>query len=92
MIDSYRLALGDFEVTESFQGETEYELLFWTLFFIGTLVSLLVILNMVIAVMGSTFERVSEQTEAHILREKLSLVLENYHRFPTKIIKHLEDH
>lgn len=80
LIDSYRLALGDFEVTGSFDGNLENEIVFWLIFFIGTLISLLIILNMVIAVMGGTFERVSEQTEAHILRSKLTLILENYHR------------
>jgi len=92
MIDSYRLALGDFEITESFSDNTDYEFLFWVLYFIGSLVSLLLILNMVIAVMGSTFVRVSEQTEAFILCEKLSLVLENYHRLPRDTIDKLESY
>ena len=62
-VDSYRLALGDFEIREEFVGNTDNILIFWAIFCIGTLISLLVILNMVIAVMGGTFNRVAEQTE-----------------------------
>ena len=89
MIDSYRLALGDFEIAESFDDNMRHEAIFWTIFFIGTLVSLLIILNMVIAVMGGTFERVQEQTEAYILRERLRLILENLHRMPDSVLKRL---
>ena len=58
MIDSYRLSLGDFWIAENFVGNTDYILIFWCIFFIATLISLLIILNMVIAVMGGTFGRV----------------------------------
>ena len=63
----------------------ENEVVFWIIFFCGTLISLLIILNMVIAVMGGTFERVSDKTEAHILREKLILILDNLHRMSPSI-------
>ena len=59
-IDSYRLSIGDFEVAGSFVENTKYIIVFWIIFFMGTLISLLVILNMVVALMGSTFERVNE--------------------------------
>ena len=59
-IDSYRLSIGDFEVAGSFVDNTDYIIVFWIIFFMGTLISLLVILNMVVALMGSTFERVNE--------------------------------
>ena len=55
--------------------------MFWILFFVSTLISLLIILNMVIAVMSSTFERVESDTEAYIYRAKLSKILQNYHMF-----------
>ena len=88
LIDSYRLALGDFELTENFNTNSPgIDIFFWLLFFISTLSTLLIILNMVIAVMGGTFERVAEQSEAHILREKLRLILNNLHRMPESTIK-----
>ena len=81
-VDAYRLALGDFEVAGSFVENTDYIFMFWFIFIVNTLVALLIILNMVIAVMGSTFTRVEEQQTAHILRGKLILIFANYHRFP----------
>lgn len=85
VIDSYRLAVGDFEIVGSFSETSEYMWLFWVIFFIGTLVSLLIILNMVIALMGATFERVGDDTDAYILRDRIALVCENYELFPKKI-------
>ena len=86
MIDSYRLALGDFEVVGNFFGDegnnSEFKVIFWFIFFVGTLVSLLIILNMVIAVMGATFERVDSDTEAHIYRTRLTSIVHNFYMFP----------
>ena len=87
MVDSYRLALGDFEITESFIENTEYIIVFWIVFFIGTLVALLIILNMVIAVMGTAFTRVAEQEDAEILRAKLALIYDNFHHFPDSLVE-----
>lgn len=64
MIDSYRLSLGDFEIAENFVGNTDNVIIFWIVFFLGTLIAMLVILNMVIAIMGGTFGRVESQQEA----------------------------
>ena len=52
-------ALGEFDFTGNFAGNTDNIVVFWMLFFIGTLISLLIILNLVIAVMGNTFARVN---------------------------------
>lgn len=61
LIDSYRLSLGDFEITGNFVDNTNNIMIFWTVFFISTLIAMLVILNMVIAVMGNTYNRVAEE-------------------------------
>lgn len=90
MIDSYRLALGDFEIAGNFQENTDYIICFWIIFFVGTLISLLVILNMVIAVMGTAFEKVSEDTEAHIYRTRLNAMLKTFYIFPTSLRKEMK--
>jgi len=92
MVDSYRLALGDFEIALSFIDNTEYIIVFWFVFFIGTLVALLIILNMVIAVMGTAFTRVAEQEDAEILRAKLALIYDNFHHFPGYIVEEMHNH
>ena len=92
MIDSYRLALGDFEVTSTFEDHEQLTILFWLVFFFGTVTSLLIILNMVIAVMSSTFARVESENEAHIYREKLLAMLENMHRISSSITSQYSEH
>ena len=75
-IDSYRYALGDFAITEYPEGDEEGEnmergVVFWLVFLLGTLMSLLILLNMVIAVMGGAFEDVNSNEDAEICRSKL---------------------
>ena len=82
LINSYRLALGDFEIAgDNFIENSDDVMVFWFIFFLGSLISLLIILNMVIAIMGGTFSRVEEQKDAHIYRAKLSLISTNFCRF-----------
>ena len=71
LIDSYRFALGDFNIVDTF-GESDYMVLFWIIFFIGTVIQMLIILNMVIAVMGSAFEEVNSTNEANVYKAKLT--------------------
>lgn len=83
MIESYRMALGDFEAFGSFENNPD-NYMFLILFTIGSILQLLIILNMVIAVMGSSFEKVESDQEAYMLKEKLSIVLDNWFRLPRK--------
>ena len=83
LIDSYRLALGDFEVADNFGEDKNF--IFWTVFFIGTLISLLIILNMVIAVMGAAFTKIEENQQSYIYRSKIKLIIENHHRLNDSI-------
>ena len=78
-IDSYRMSVGDFEVVGTFEGRESF--LFWAIFLIGNLVSLLIILNMVIAVMSATFERVQEDVDSYINKLKIENLLEYAYRF-----------
>ena len=81
-LDSYRLALGDFgDLIVRFE-DNKFKYTFWFLFLVGTIISLLIILNMVIAVMSSTFEQVQEENDAYVRREKLMLMQENWYRMP----------
>ena len=84
-VNSYRLTLGDFELTTFHAEAGVYSIFFWLIFVLGTLVSLLILLNMVIAVMSATFERVAGETEAHLYREKLIAILDRIHLFPDSI-------
>ena len=90
-IDSYRLALGDFSITAIFEDNPNIYI-FWLIFCLTTFISLLIILNMVIAVMSSAFEKVEESNEAHILKEKLGVILENWYRMDDRFKKELTKH
>ena len=90
-VNSYRLTLGDFELTGSFE-DTSNPVFFWLTFVLGTLVSLLILLNMVIAVMSATFECVAAETEAHLYREKLIAILDKIHAFPDSTKKEFGAH
>ena len=81
LIDSYRMALGDFEVFGRFE-ESEDAWVFYIIFGIGTVLQLLIILNMVIAVMGASFEAVNDDLDAHMIKEKLTYIVDNWFRLP----------
>jgi len=74
-IDSYRFALGDFNVVDTFESSPN-KIVFWIMFFIGTIVQILIILNMVVAVMSSSFDEVSATNEANIMKAKLRCIEE----------------
>ena len=71
---SYRMGLGDFD-TDGFS--TNDEILLWILWFLNTLIILIVLLNLVIAIMGDTFDRVQETAEASMLQEIAQMMREN---------------
>jgi hypothetical protein len=56
IISIYQIALGDFH----YDGfiKSEYDYLLWTLFPICTFLMVVVFMNMIIAIMGNTFEDV----------------------------------
>ena len=83
-VNSYRLALGDFEIVESFLVDADHlnVIIFWLIFFLSTMASLLLILNMVIGIMSIRFEEIELEKEENILCAKLQLFVENHHCFP----------
>jgi hypothetical protein len=73
-IYSYRQALGDFD-TEAFDEPDQYYLYF--IWFLNTMITLIVFLNMLVAVMGDTFDRVQETSENNMLKELANIMVEN---------------
>ena len=73
-IFSYRMGLGDFN-TDGFG--TKDEVLVWIFWFLNTLIILIILLNLVIAIMGDTFDRVQETQESTMLQEFVSIIREN---------------
>jgi len=73
-IFSYKMGLGDF-LTDDF-GTRDEEYL-WIFFLIDSLIILIVLLNLVIAIMGDTFDRVQETQENSMLKELTNMIREN---------------
>jgi len=71
---SYRQALGDFD-TDAYIETDEYYL--YALWFLNTMVTLIIFLNLLIAIMGDTFDRVQEHAENNMLRELAIMMVEN---------------
>ena len=80
-IFSYKMGLGDFN-TDGF--ETVDEEILWIIFVINTLIILVVLLNLVIAIMGDTFDRVQETQDKSMLREIAQMIRENEFLFSRK--------
>jgi hypothetical protein len=74
----YGNSLGDFS-TDGF--EFKYEALIYLVWLLCTLVTMLILLNLLIAMMGDTFDRVSETLENNTLKELCGLMAENEHLF-----------
>lgn len=74
-IYSYNESLGNFN-TDGFHGEDDKHYLY-TLWFFNTLITLIIFLNMLIAIMGDTFGRVQETAENNMLKELASIMMEN---------------
>jgi len=73
-IFSYKMGLGDF-ITDGF-GTRDEEIL-WIFFLFNSLIILIVLLNLVIAIMGDTFDRVQETQENSMLKELTNMIREN---------------
>ena len=67
LIYSYRNGLGDFN-TNHF-NETDISILLWFIFVSQTVLIQIVLLNLLIAIMGDTFNKVTEKKEESKLRE-----------------------
>jgi hypothetical protein len=71
---AYNQALGNFD-TEAYAEKDEYYLYF--IWFLNTMIALIIFLNMLIAIMGDTFDRVQETSENNMLKELASIMVEN---------------
>ena len=71
IIYAYMLSLGEFD-TEGFAGNNE--LLLWAIFIGATFLLQITFLNMLIAIMGNTFDRVMEAKQQSEMRERIAIL------------------
>ena len=72
MLNNYITAIGDYE-TDGFKTDGG-DVIIWILFIMATFISQVTFLNMLIAIMGDTFDRVSEVKEQSALAEKINIL------------------
>ncbi|CAI2365026.1 unnamed protein product [Moneuplotes crassus] len=73
-IYSYRQAMGDFD-TDAYEDDDKYYLFF--IWFLNTMITLIIILNLLIAIMGDAFDKVQDTLENNTLKEFASTMIEN---------------
>ena len=71
-INQYLLALGEFSM-DHFDGNPQTQLIY-TFFIMATFFTQITMLNMLIAIMGDTFERITENKEINATKTKLELI------------------
>lgn len=71
---AYQLSLGEFNTDEFNSQDVVYLDIMW---FLNTLITLVVFLNLLIAIMGDTFDNVMETAESNMLKELASIMVEN---------------
>mmetsp|Transcript_3135 Transcript_3135/g.3020 ORF Transcript_3135/g.3020 Transcript_3135/m.3020 type:complete len:102 (+) Transcript_3135:4953-5258(+) len=75
LLYSYKLTVGEFGLDE-FDNSTNGALL-WIFFILASLFTLIILLNMLVAIMGDSFNRVREYEDNQRFREHLKLIVEN---------------
>ena len=66
--------MGDFS-TDGY--DIRDESLIYIIWFIHTLVTMLILLNLLIAIMGDTFDQVQETSDQNILKDMAGIMVEN---------------
>lgn len=80
--------MGDFEpVSNDFEDSTKYMWLYGIIVVAGSFLSLIILLNMVIAIMSMSLENAIVSHESLVNREKLTECVSNYHRLPNSCRK-----
>ena len=74
MINQYLLSLGDFVDTLGGYEEHPQSVLVWLIFLVTTFVTQITMLNMLIAIMGNTFDNVIEKKSLHAIQTRLSIL------------------
>ena len=78
ILNQYLLSLGEFNLDNfNLDGQDDSSKVLWFFFILSTFITSITILNMLIAIMGDTFGRVTEIRELSALKEKI-LILSDF--------------
>ena len=71
IINTYLLGLGEFSIDDFKENTNERTI--WLIFLFSTFIIMIVFLNMIIAIMGNSYDKVSRDWERSALIEKTSM-------------------
>ena len=74
ILNQYLLSLGEFGTDNYGAGEKGEDWVLWIFFILSTFITSITILNMLIAIMGDTFGKVTEIKDQSALREKVCII------------------
>jgi len=74
IVDQYMLGLGEFQMDYYNEGDSY---ILWILFIMSTFITQITFFNMLIAIMGDTFARVSEGMEQATIKEQVQMMNEH---------------
>lgn len=77
IIYSYLLTLGEFGFDDVKYDDMKMKYMYWFVFILASMFSMIILLNMLIAIMSESFAKVQENAQCHFLREHLQLIVEN---------------
>ena len=72
LLNQYLLSLGEFS-TDSFENHTN-KILIWIIFISATFFTQITMLNMLIAIMGDTFAKVSEKKSMYATQNRIAIM------------------
>ncbi len=85
VIYTYRLSMGDFSLDNFKEFKNPFEFWFmWGIFIVGSLFLIIILLNLLIAIMGASFQNVTSNILNLTIRENLLLISENEALFNRK--------
>ena len=92
---SFFLILGEFEWTQEFYPVEEDDLstlVFWIFFFFSSIFSLIILVNMFIALMSEEFARIKSAQVYHNYKERLVFMKNEFSRFPEQVTNRFKNH
>jgi hypothetical protein len=86
-IETFKISVGDFGsvIKGSANLNNEDNKIFWIIFLMIETLTCIIFLNFVVAEASASYEKVSEELESYITKQKAKLIAESEHMFPVSM-------
>ena len=80
-LTAYKFSFGDFTATynflPNFENNQEYVIIMWLMWFLTTILITVILLNLLIAIMSDTYDKITESGENALYFETIQMIVEN---------------